>query len=284
MERQRYIDLHTHTNYSDAIFHSPQMLVVTAAYRGIDILAKTDHDTVLGIEETKKETDRFGMTLIPGVEITTPIYHILGYNFEKTERFLRFLDRSKKLQEEACGMRTEILRKSGVPITLEKVLRMFPESRIGKHNILFTMIGDEECKEYLTKVDPEKSPYEIFKYYFGNKGIASNMPNRPGVSFQEAINEIHLAGGVAGIAHPAKDIKNMSEMEILLANGLDFMEHQTLDTKSDYSDLLEFAKKNKLPVTYGSDYHGPTFLRKPLGREKNVLTREVAEMLKLTWK
>ena len=279
--KTKYIDLHTHTNYSDGIFHEPRMLVSTAAYRGIDILAKTDHDTFAGFEETKKEADKFGLILIPGVEITTPSYHLLAYNFQANERFLKFLEKSKKFQEDACKLRAELLHKTGVPINLEKVLEMFPQSRIGKHNLLFTMLGDEECKEYLRKEHPEKTPYEIFKYYFGKKGIASNLPDRPGVSFQEAIDKVHLADGVIGIAHPTKDVKDMKEMDILLEAGIDFMEHQILDAKTTYAPFLEFAKKNNLPITYGSDYHGPTFFRQPLGRQGNILTEELAGLLKL---
>jgi predicted metal-dependent phosphoesterase TrpH len=279
--KTKYIDLHTHTNYSDGIFHSPQMLVTTAFYNGINILAKTDHDSVAGFEETKREADKYGMTLIPGVEITAPTYHLLAYNFERTPKFLSFLEKSKKLQEEACDIRAKMLNKIGVPITLEKVLKMVPESRLGKHNLIFTMLGESECRDYLLEKHPNESPHEIFKYYFGSNGIGDYIPNRPGVSVEEAIREVHLANGVIGIAHPTKDIKEMSEMEKLVEQGIDFMEFQPLHTRSGYVPFIQFAKAHNLPITYGSDYHGPAFRRPILDRQDNVLTEDLAKLLKL---
>src|SRR5690606_39211819 len=76
------IDLHTHSLHSDGT-DSPRALVQQAAQRGIDVVALTDHDTAAGWAEAEAETDRQGITFVPGVELSTKqremSVHLLAY-------------------------------------------------------------------------------------------------------------------------------------------------------------------------------------------------------------
>lgn len=49
----KYIDLHTHSNYSDGTC-PPSVLVSKAIEKGLAAFALTDHDTVAGIEDAVK--------------------------------------------------------------------------------------------------------------------------------------------------------------------------------------------------------------------------------------
>ena len=49
------IDLHSHTYYSDGVL-SPAELVTRAVTHKVDVLAITDHDTVLGLAEAQQIT------------------------------------------------------------------------------------------------------------------------------------------------------------------------------------------------------------------------------------
>jgi 3',5'-nucleoside bisphosphate phosphatase len=280
MTNKKYIDLHMHTNYSDGIRLSPRTLVATMAFNDINILAVTDHDNLAAYGQAKIETDRYGIILVPGVELTTSDYHLLGLGFEFTREFRDFVDYSRELQGISCGKRIELLQNLGVPISFEKVRREFPESRLGKLNIFTTMLRDEECREFFRQKHQYMNNEEIFKHYLGKKGLASNLVDRQSVSVEEAIAQVHGAGGIIGIAHPVKDINHMSEMEILLSQGIDFMEIQpNLRHMYDYAPFEEFARKNNLPVSYGSDYHGPVMSRKPMARGENILTEGLAKLL-----
>ena len=85
-----------------------------------------------------------------------------------------------------------------------------------------------------------------------------------------------------GIAHPVKDIKDLLEMEVLVTQGIDFMEIQPqLRAKFDYQPFELFAQKNHLPVSFGSDYHGPTMDRQLLKRDENMLSPGLAKLLNL---
>ncbi|KAJ0078438.1 hypothetical protein Patl1_37008 [Pistacia atlantica] len=63
-------ELHSHSKCSDG-FLSPSKLVERAHGNGVKVLALTDHDTLSGIPEAIEAARRFGIKIIPGVEIST---------------------------------------------------------------------------------------------------------------------------------------------------------------------------------------------------------------------
>ncbi|HEY7432546.1 MAG TPA: CehA/McbA family metallohydrolase [Streptosporangiaceae bacterium] len=63
-------DLHTHTVHSDGVLTVFE-LAHLAARQGLDFLAITDHNTVSHFAELPAASARYGITLIPGQEVTT---------------------------------------------------------------------------------------------------------------------------------------------------------------------------------------------------------------------
>jgi len=63
-------DLHTHTVHSDGVLTVSE-LAVLAVGRGLDFLAVTDHNTVSHHAELAAASRRYGITLLPGQEVTT---------------------------------------------------------------------------------------------------------------------------------------------------------------------------------------------------------------------
>jgi hypothetical protein len=72
-------DLHAHTVHSDGVL-SVAELAVYAADRGLDFVAVTDHNTVSHHASLGPLSARYGVTLLPGQEVTTPLGHagVLG--------------------------------------------------------------------------------------------------------------------------------------------------------------------------------------------------------------
>ncbi|RCV19615.1 hypothetical protein SETIT_3G400100v2 [Setaria italica] len=62
-------ELHSHSNHSDG-FLSPTALVERAHRNGVKVLSLTDHDTMAGIPEAVSAASKFGIRIIPGVEIS----------------------------------------------------------------------------------------------------------------------------------------------------------------------------------------------------------------------
>ncbi|GAA1870270.1 CehA/McbA family metallohydrolase [Asanoa iriomotensis] len=67
-------DLHAHTVHSDGA-HTIDELAALAAARGLDFLAVTDHNTVSHHPWLPAASDRYGITLLPGQEVTTDRGH-----------------------------------------------------------------------------------------------------------------------------------------------------------------------------------------------------------------
>jgi hypothetical protein len=250
------IDLHTHTFYSDGLM-DPKSLVRLARYNGLDCLAITDHDITEGYFEAKEEASRWGLGLIPGVEISSGKYHILGLNIEPKEQGIqKFLGEVREVEYKRSLERISIINSVGVPISMQKVKKIYPNSRIGKYNILLTMVSDPGCREYLEEIHGNVDSQEIFHYYLGKKGIAGNIGEKNNVDPIESICKIHNSGGIAVLAHPFKDVDRMVEVDSLFANGLDALEVQPNYGKEN-APFVSYAKDNEIPLTYGSDFHRP---------------------------
>jgi hypothetical protein len=63
-------DLHSHTVHSDGAQTVPE-LAALAAQRGLDFIAVTDHNTISHHPELPAAARRYGITLLPGQEVTT---------------------------------------------------------------------------------------------------------------------------------------------------------------------------------------------------------------------
>ena len=85
MSLSRNSDLHMHSTASDGGY-SPTKLMEKCHQANLKFVALTDHDTVNGIEEAKQTAHRLGLTLIPGIELSTKSsgqsVHMLGYGID----------------------------------------------------------------------------------------------------------------------------------------------------------------------------------------------------------
>lgn len=76
-------DLHMHTIYSyDGTATVPAVLK-RARQVGLDVIAITDHDEIRGALLAEQSAPKFGLEVIPGVEITTAEGDLLGLNIHK---------------------------------------------------------------------------------------------------------------------------------------------------------------------------------------------------------
>ncbi|MRR14584.1 PHP domain-containing protein, partial [archaeon] len=97
-------DLHLHTRASDGEL-SPEEIMSLAHYSGLETIAITDHDTLAGAKAALALTEKYAMTLIPGVEISTEhdpgTIHLHGYfpvYAEGFEGILNRLQNARKLR------------------------------------------------------------------------------------------------------------------------------------------------------------------------------------------
>lgn len=282
--KTKYIDLHTHTRYSDGM-ETPSILMENLKLQGMDIVAKTDHDTLAGYEEAKQAAENLGLILIPGIEFSDKEYHILGLGFDPYDKdFNNLVQKSTSNQRLTTQQRVNLLQEHGIPISIEKVEEYFPFSRLGKQNIFRTLYLDKDCRDWLEKNLPDTCPNNVFEYTLRKKGIAGNINKKHDLERDVIINGIHNAGGIAILAHPPKDVKKIRELHELKEIGIDGFEIQPKFYSKEfeaisYEDVERFAREKNMLLTHGSDYHGASMPRRLLERGNNILSPDLEEKI-----
>ncbi|MFH5183029.1 PHP domain-containing protein [Paenibacillus sp. TAB 01] len=273
-----YADLHTHTLASDGT-QAPAENVRLAAAAGLGAVAITDHDTVAGIEEALEAADRYGITVVPGVEISTVAggtdIHVLGYYIDYTSRQL--LDRLAELRsvrDKRNDMMLERLNGLGLEVTMAGVLASLQASKKADESI-----GRPHIADALVRKGYVASMAEAFDRYLGKDGAA--YVNPPRIGPQTALQWIVEAGGVPVLAHPG--LYGQDELIGELAGlGLAGLEVYHSDHSPEQeAHYLALAERHRLIVTAGSDFHGErngVVFHAPVGARKTDI--RVLEQLK----
>jgi predicted metal-dependent phosphoesterase TrpH len=93
-------DLHVHTIYSYDGTASVPAVLTQARKTGLDVIAITDHDEIAGSLKALSLAPRYGVDVIPGIEITTSEGDLLALNVtEKIERGLSLVETVLKVGE-----------------------------------------------------------------------------------------------------------------------------------------------------------------------------------------
>lgn len=243
------VDFHVHTNASDGIL-SPKDTVNRAYKNNVSILSITDHDTVDGIFEALEEAKKKNIKLIPGIEFScnynNESIHLLGLfgndNY-KSEEFLKILD---SIKQRRILRAKEIIKRLddvfNIKISLDSVLNC------GSNIIARPHIA----KAIINAGYPYTQDY-IFNNFIGKDKPAYVPTNE--ITIEEAIDTLHKFNAIVILAHPVL-IKN-TKLEDFLKFKLDGIEAvYFLNSKEDQEFLMNFARKNNLLVTAGSDCHG----------------------------
>ena len=133
------IDMHVHTTASDGTMR-PEHVVSLAAMQGLKAIAITDHDTMDGIVEAGKAGELMGVTIIPGIELSTDYQgkevHVLGYFLDENAPALKeYQSWAAEKRQERNEKILERLRKKGFEITMERLKAANPDAVIGRPHI-----------------------------------------------------------------------------------------------------------------------------------------------------
>jgi predicted metal-dependent phosphoesterase TrpH len=241
------VDLHTHTYFSDGQ-HSPEELIIKAKENGIDTISITDHDTVDGIPEAIEAGKKYGVEVIPGLEISSDIrdreVHLLAFFFDplnkELEEYLRFF-RAERIKRAVRIL--EKLDALGLPLKLDDIMEIARNSAVGRPHIAKALLKNGLVSNY----------FEAFSKYIGNGCPA--YERKVHVSPRSAFKIISDAGGLSFIAHPG-NLPDVIMVELIEA-GLDGIEvvhpsHLPHQVKHYRGIVNEYF----LLESGGSDFHG----------------------------
>ncbi|KAI9071603.1 hypothetical protein K1719_046443 [Acacia pycnantha] len=242
-EKKVVFELHSHSKFSDG-FLSPSKLLERAHGNGVKVLALTDHDTMSGIPEALEAAHKYGIKIIPGVEISTrfsprgdsdaeePV-HILAYysscgptRFEELDKFLSNIRDGRFLRAKNMVLK---LNKLKLPLKWEHVCRIAGKGIApGRLHVARAML----------EAGYVENLRQAFARYLFDGGPAYSTGSEP--LAEEAIKLICQTGGVAVLAHPWALKNPVSVIKRLKEAGLHGMEVYRSDGKlAAYDDLAD---------------------------------------------
>lgn len=245
-------DLHCHTKLSDGSVGIEDIIVI-AQKSGIDTIAITDHDCIAGTVRGQVIGKRYGVTVIPGVELS-------AFDFEagKKVHILSYLADAPARLESICK-KTSVARKRAGQIMMLKVAARFPITSefIVSHASGSTNLYKQHIMHALMDAGyTDKIFGNLYNTLFSEDSESNVLAPTKYPTVEDVINEIHGAGGIAVLAHPGK-FDNFGEIDKYVEMGLDGIEVWCPENSDmEVQMLQDICKKKKLLLTGGSNFHG----------------------------
>ncbi len=267
------VDLQVHSTCSDGT-DTPAALVAQAARLGVRVLALTDHDSVLGIDEALAAGAEHGVEILPALEFSTTAnaardlldINILGYGIDHHHPELRSILARIESRVEQKVRQVQRLQGYDIDVPVDEVLAE-AQGVPGRVHIAHVALRRNPWR--FTDID------DVFRQF-----LATDAPNSVYVrrefslSVFDAIALTHAAGGRAVLAHPGSYVRIRdidSVIERLALAGLDGLEvrytygqnrgHKGASPAAVAQVVSHFdalADACGLFKTGGSDYHGTT--------------------------
>lgn len=269
------VDLHIHSTYSDGSF-SVEEIIKNAKNIGLTTISITDHDTIEQIPDCITFGKKYGITVIPGIELSC-IYKIKSLNKNKGLHLLgyRINPENETLKKEMAAQKSKRL------IRAKKIADKFMEFgfKIDFENTIANKKGSVGKPELARAIfyNPENQPLlqaenistykDFFKTYLSDEGKAF-VEREEKIDFIDGIKLIHAAGGKAVWAHYYYNLREgkVENPDAVFDELLqDFMEVGLDGIETFYSTfseektkrLYKIAKDKNLIMTAGSDFHSP---------------------------
>ncbi len=284
-------DMHIHTTNSDGKLFVSEVLIL-AKMLELNNISITDHDCVDAYFDDDLITiaQKLKIKIITGCEFvcmgpnSVPI-EILGYGINLnlarlylnkygiTQKYLEFY-RFEKIPK--------IFKNLGITLEFDMGKIDFSAKDPGALPVLFdSILNNKQAKTLCEEENPEltKSVGNFLRLGLNNPSskffmdMTSTYP-----SYTRIIELIHNLGGIAFLAHPHQYKAEMQNVLNAVAkaniDGIEcFHFTSTISNPNGYKELLEFAKKHKLMISGGSDFHSPN-AKSEKGQIGNVMFEE----------
>ena len=274
---QKRIDLHIHTTVSDG-WLTPKEVIDEAFKNKVSIIAIADHDTVDAYNDKLFEYARSkNIKLIPAVEISTKAkkagVHVLGYNIDLNNR--EFKERLNKIRNARHDYLHDVAKKLEELEYYINVEELDKIDAVTKAHIALDAVNNPKNREKLLSEFGHIPSKGEFIETIMNENCPAYVEKKQ-ITPKEAAEIIREAGGKVVLAHPVAygHEDNLTEEDILKIvkdmspDGIEAnyiyvdRNNQIFDETKKWN---EFARKNNLFVTIGSDFHNKDGIRPEIG-------------------
>ena len=244
-------DLHNHSFLSDGLL-SVQDIILYSKKVGLNCIAITDHDTMAGVIPAYTFGEKIGISVIPGVEISTIDYetnrsvHMLCYFPKDIFKLQGFLNKILINRENAKRQMAQMLMEE-YPITMEHIERYSSKSESMYETHIMQAMADLGYTNIVIG--------EFYKGLLSKKGKYYVQIAYPSV--YEALEIIKEVGGIAVMAHPGQ-FNSIGLLEKLAKNklvqGVEY--NHPRNSEEVKKQIKDIAQKYDLIMTGGTDFHG----------------------------
>jgi predicted metal-dependent phosphoesterase TrpH len=253
------VDLHCHTRASDGDL-TPAQLCERALKRDLQLLAITDHDTMLGWAEASawlatQPAASAALRLLPAVEYSCVWQnlgvHVVGLDIDfhhpASVHAAAFLRQARALRAEQIGER---LAKLGMPGAWAGASGLGGDSPLGRPHFA----------RFLVQAGHVGNEDSAFDRYLGAGKVGDVKMHWP--SLDEVVAWITAAGGVAVLAHPLKYRQTAARLRRLVeafrsAGGGAIEVVVGRQNADDSRFMAQLCKQYALQASVGSDFHKP---------------------------
>jgi 3',5'-nucleoside bisphosphate phosphatase len=266
------IDLHIHSSASDGNL-GVQQIFSEAKNRNINLMAITDHDSIVCQTQAIAAAKREAIRYVTGVELNVtfahPKYHdgkpvsldFLGYQFNPSNKALESkLETMAKYREERAAKILDNLNKE---VKKENIQALTNSDLEKIEDSVDGVLGRPHIADYLVKKNIVKTRQEAFDRYL----VKCDVPKYP-LYLEEASKLVRDAGGMLVLAHPNDPhgtslvaltkslVEQMSIIQEKMLPHIDGVEcWHSRNSEETTSCYVAFAKQHGLKMTGGSDCH-----------------------------
>ncbi|WP_158583882.1 PHP domain-containing protein [Salinibius halmophilus] len=248
-----FVDLHCHSYYSDGQL-SPKALALAMSQANVQLWSLTDHDTVAGLAEAKRESDALGIDFCTGIEWSTQVgkqpIHLLAYDFDPQHEAILALQAQQTASREKRAelIAEKLVKHAKLPNLLATAKDIAGSAAVGRPHFAQAMVQQGILND----------TRDAFKRWLGTGKIGD--VKTPWAPVEEIIAGVKQAGGVCILAHPHKYKLSLSKLrkltEQLAELGCEGIEMASPGFREDWAvSLVRTLDEHALCVSRGSDFH-----------------------------
>ena len=266
------VDMHMHSLYSDGDKPLEEVLK-KCEEKHLEYISLTDHNTCRQYEDEALRRNIFTGKIVMGAEMNATLdsgkrIEFLAYNIKNPKIINDWSDKffSKEILtekfESAKIAALEMCERVGLKYNLDNIKKDIP---ITDFFIVYLFYEIIKYPENIEKLGSYANSFNDFRrigldnpdsvYYLDEK------KKFPTPKFRDVVDKIHEAGGLVYLAHPFEykfedTIGFIDELrkEVKL-DGIECF-HPSAESDNRINILLDYAKKNNLFISGGSDFHG----------------------------
>ena len=266
------VDMHIHTVYSDGDKTIKEVLE-KCEEKKLEYISITDHNTCKAYEEELlKNNTIFSGKIVMGAEMNATLdngkrIELLAYNIKNPEiieewsnKFYSYDVLEKRFNRDKNRI-IDICNKNNLVYDLNAIKKDIPVTDFFVVYMYFELIKHEENMIYMSEFLNSFNDFRREGLSNPNSIFYMGEDNSPQPMLRDVADIIHKAGGLVFLAHPFEykfedtiGFIDYLRKEIKL-DGIECF-HPSAEIDNRIDSLLEYARKNNLFISGGSDFHG----------------------------